>query len=195
MGDSLSLGDILPTLTLRVQRGRTLHRSWIFLPHATYLGHRPPTDRLDRLFSFPRVPELLDFLVHDAKPSLLLHELFWSPIITLGTTMLSNLQPLTDGCKASWAGLVSTVGVDFSKVHPTLPTNPFCQREKLSFFSIKTVFTEHPARQPFDIEVFGKDGLRSRAKFMRRFQMKVKATISNPMLHSARLRFAPSPCF
>jgi len=51
-----------------------------------------------------------------------------SPIITLGTTMLSNLQPLTDGCKASWAGLVSTVGIDFSKVHPTLPTNPCSQK-------------------------------------------------------------------
>ena len=51
-----------------------------------------------------------------------------SPIITLGTTMLSNLQPLTDGCKASWGGLASTVGVDFSKVHPTLPKNPFSPR-------------------------------------------------------------------
>ena len=50
MGDSLPLGDLLPTQTLRVQRGRTLVSSWIFLPHATYLGHRPPTDRLDRLF-------------------------------------------------------------------------------------------------------------------------------------------------
>src|SRR4028118_739420 len=128
MGDSLPLRDLLPPRTLLGQRGRTLVSSWIFLPHATYLGHRPPTDRLDRRFPFPRVFGLLDFLVHDAKPSLLLHELFWSPIITLGTTMLSNLQPLTDGCKASWAGLVSSVGIDFSKVHPTLPTNPFSQR-------------------------------------------------------------------
>ena len=127
MGDSLPLRDILPTLTLRVQRGRTLVNSWMFLPHATYLGHRPPTDRVGRVFPFPRVLGLLDFLVHDAKPSLLLHELFWSPIITLGTTMLSNLQPLTDAGKASWAGLASTVGVDFRKVHPTLPTNPFSQ--------------------------------------------------------------------
>jgi hypothetical protein len=76
MGDSLPLGDLLPTLTLPGQRGRTLgSSSWIFLPHATYLGHRPPTDRLDRLFPFPRVLGLLDFLVHGAKPSLLLHEL------------------------------------------------------------------------------------------------------------------------
>jgi hypothetical protein len=42
--------------------------------------------------------------------------------------MLSNLQPLTDAGKASWAGLASTVGVDFSKVHPTLATNRFSQR-------------------------------------------------------------------
>jgi hypothetical protein len=41
MGDSLPLRDILPTLTLRVQRGRTLVRSWIFLPHATYLVDIP----------------------------------------------------------------------------------------------------------------------------------------------------------
>jgi hypothetical protein len=75
MGDSLPLRDLLPTLTLRVQGGRTLDRSWIFQPRATYLGHRPPTDRLDRLFPFPRVLGLLDFLVHDAKPSLLLPEL------------------------------------------------------------------------------------------------------------------------
>ncbi|MEG4287813.1 hypothetical protein Q5692_02620 [Microcoleus sp. C2C3] len=74
MGDSLPLGDILPTLTLRVQRGRTLASSWIFLSHATFLGYRPPTDRLDRLFPFPRALGLLDFLVHDAKPSLLLHD-------------------------------------------------------------------------------------------------------------------------
>ena len=87
MGDSLPLRDILPTLTLRVQRGRTLDRSWIFLPHATYLGHRPPTDPLDRLFPFPRVPGLLDFLVHDAKPSLLLHELYESD----GTTMRRSI--------------------------------------------------------------------------------------------------------
>ena len=51
-----------------------------------------------------------------------------SPIITLGTTMLSNLGPLTDGGKASWAGLASTVGVEFSKVHPTLPTNPILSK-------------------------------------------------------------------
>jgi hypothetical protein len=38
MGDSLPLRDILPRLTLRVQRGRTLVSSWMFLPHATYLG-------------------------------------------------------------------------------------------------------------------------------------------------------------
>ena len=75
MGDCLPLRDILPTLTLRVQRGRTLVSSWIFLPHATYLGPRPPTDRLDRLFPFPRVSALLNFLVHDAKPSLQQHDL------------------------------------------------------------------------------------------------------------------------
>jgi hypothetical protein len=116
-----------------------------------------------------------------------------SPIITLETTMLSNLQPLTDGCKASWAGLVSIIGVDFSKIHPTLSTHPFCQREKQSFLSINTVFTGHPPRQAFDIEAFGKDGLPLRAKFMRRFHMKVKATISNPMVHSSDfdLRFPP----
>lgn len=112
MGDSLPLGDILPTLTLRVQRGRTLVSSWIFLPQATYLGHRPPTDRQDRLFPFPRVTGLLDFLVHDAKPSLLLHELFWSPIITLERCSLTR-GPLTEGGKASCAGLASSVGVVF----------------------------------------------------------------------------------
>ena len=106
------------------------------------------------MFPFPRVLGLLDFLVHDAKPSLLLHGLFWSPIITLGTTMLSNLGPLTDGGKASWTGLASTVGVDFSKVHPTLPTNPFSQREKLSESTINRVFTEDPPCPPFDINVF-----------------------------------------
>jgi len=75
MGDSLTLGDLLPTLTLQVQCGRTIVSSWIFLAHATYLGRRRPTDRLYRLFPFPRVLGLLDFLVHGAKPSLLLHEL------------------------------------------------------------------------------------------------------------------------
>lgn len=118
-----------------------------------------------------------------------------SPIITLETTMLSNLQPLTDGCKASWAGLVSTVGVDFSKVHATLPTKPFCQREKQSFLNINTVFTGDPPRQAFEIEVFGKDGSRLRAKFMRRFRMKVKATISNPMVHSSDFDLRLLPVF
>ena len=51
-----------------------------------------------------------------------------SPIITLGTTMLSNLESLTDGGKASWAGLASKVGVDSSKVHLTLPTNPILSK-------------------------------------------------------------------
>jgi hypothetical protein len=37
--------------------------------------------------------------------------------------------------------------------------------------------------------------LRSRAKFMRRFQMKVFATISNPMVHSRDFEKAPSGSF
>lgn len=79
--------------------------------------------------------------------------------------MLSDFQLLADGGKAGWAGLASTVGVDFSKVHPAFPTHPRRQREKLSKASINAVFTQHPSGQSLDVQVFCKNGLSLVAKW------------------------------
>ena len=116
-----------------------------------------------------------------------------SPIPTLRTMILSDLQSLTDSSKAVGAGLARAVGIDFGKVHPTLPTDPFCQRQELSKCCIYAVFSQYPSRQTLNIEVFGKDSLRLVAQLMCRFQVKVFATLSNAMVDGGyfRLCFLP----
>jgi hypothetical protein len=64
-----------------------------------------------------------------------------SPIPTLRAMMLSDRQPFADSSKAIGTDLASTVGIDLSKVHPTLPADPLGQKQKLSKGSINTIFS------------------------------------------------------
>lgn len=98
--------------------------------------------------------------------------------------MLSDFQLFADTNKAVRAGLTGAVGIDFGKVHSSLPTNPFCQRQELSEGGINTIFSQHPPCQSFDIEVFCKDGLRLVTKLMSRLEMEIFTTVGNPMVHS-----------
>jgi hypothetical protein len=114
-------------------------------------------------------------------------------IPTLRTVMLSDRQPFTHRRKTGRAGLTGTIGVDFGKVHSPFPAHPLHQRQKLSEGSIHTIVSQPPSRQPFDVEVFCKDGLRLVAKCMSRLQMKVFATVCDSMVHPCHfnLRFLP----
>jgi hypothetical protein len=114
-------------------------------------------------------------------------------ISTFKTIMRSSFQPFTDNSKAIGASLACAIWVDFSKVDPTLPTNPLRQRQELPEGSINTIFSQHPSRQPSGVEVFCKDSLRLVAKIMSYFKVKVFATVCNPMMHSGNfdLRLFP----
>lgn len=102
--------------------------------------------------------------------------------------MLSDRQRFPDGGQAVGTGLASTVGVDFSKVHPPFPTHPLQHRQKLPKSSINTIFSQHSSYQPCGVEVFDKDGLRLVAQLMSRLPVKILATVGKPLVHSRHLR-------
>ncbi len=97
--------------------------------------------------------------------------------------MLPDFQFFFDCCQTGWTGLACAVRVDFGKVHPTLPADPFHQRQELAKSSIDTVFSQHSPGQPLDIEIFSKNGLGLVTKLVSCLKMKVFTTVGNVMVH------------
>jgi hypothetical protein len=102
-------------------------------------------------------------------------------------------------------GLGSAIGIDFLKVHPTLPTNPLQQTQKRSKRCINTLFAEHSSVQPNSVEICrakararfanSKNSLCLVAKKVGVLQVKVFATIGNVMMEFGYLNLCFFPVF
>ena len=93
------------------------------------------------------------------------------------------------------AGLRSSIGVDFFKVHPTFPTNPFQQTQECSKGCINAFFCEHSSIESNSVEIFSKDSLCLVAKLVGIFQMKVFATVSDVVMELSHLNLRFFPVF
>jgi hypothetical protein len=90
--------------------------------------------------------------------------------------MDSILKSFRHSRLAIGASLGCAIGVDFLKVHPTLPTNPFQQTQECSKRCVNAFFPEHPSIESNSVQIFCKNSLRLVAKLVGIFQMKVFAT-------------------
>jgi len=109
--------------------------------------------------------------------------------------MDSILKSFRHSRLAIGASLGCAIGVDFLKVHPTLPTNPFQQTQECSKRCVNAFFPEHPSIESNSVQIFCKNSLRLVAKLVGIFQMKVFATDGDMVMKFGYLNLCFFPVF
>ena len=96
--------------------------------------------------------------------------------------MLSYPQVFPHLGKTLGTSLTCAIGVDSLEVHPTLPTYPFSQRQKLSECGIHAFGTQHSSIQSNCIQVFSKDSVSLVAQFMSSLKVEVFKSVANVVM-------------